>query len=143
MIALLLLVAQPEWPVMPVPLEIHGWVEVGSQPARNDASITMRYWVAPDSIRPIADQPDMWTTAVTVETVLADGTQQRLNTIGHVIDCTARTWQIDWGALHFDGKAYVSFFDRDQRDAPTVAEAGTGMAAVVDRVCGGENEPKP
>ena len=139
MIALALLAAQPELPHLPIPLDNHGWEEVGSQAATNDANITMRYWLAPDSVRSLADQPELRIAAVTVETILADGTQHQLNTIGHVIDCKARSWQIDWGAFTFDEKAFVSYFARDQRGTPNVPEAGSGMAAVVDRVCAGHN----
>ncbi len=135
MIALALLATPTEPPALPIPLDKHGWEQVGAQPARNDASITMRYWVAPASIRAVADRPERRTAAVAVETILADGTQHQLTTIGHVVDCAARTWQVDWGAFAFGEQAYVSYFGRDQRGTPQVPEAGSGMATVVDRVC--------
>ncbi len=133
MIALLLLSSQPHFPV---PLEIHGWEEVGSQPALNDATITMRYWIAPDSVRELRDQANVYTVAVTIEKILQDGKQDQLIAGGHVVDCNERTWQIDWGAFPFDDKAYVSVFARDQRGEPKAPEAGSGMTAVINRVCG-------
>ena len=132
MIVLLLASALPN---LPVPLENHGWEEVMSQPAVNDPSITMKFWIAPDSIRTIADQPPIRTAAISIETLLADGQQNNVQSVGHVFDCENGTWQVDWGAFQFQGKAYVSYFARDQRGKPTVPEAGSAMAAVVDRVC--------
>lgn len=139
MISLLLIALQPN---LPVPLSVHGWEEVGSQKAINDDTITLRYWIAPDSIRPLAEQPDTFTVAVTIENILSDGTQDQLRAGGHIIDCTARTWQIDWGAFAFQDRAYVSVFARDQRGKPQKPEPGTGMAAVIERVCDHTLEPK-
>ena len=138
MIWLLLMATSP---TLPVPLSIHGWEEVGSQPAVNDPAITMKFWVAPHSIRLLADQPHVRTAAISIETILASGEQANVQSVGHVIDCDARTWQVDWGAFEFQGKAYVSYFARDQRGKPKVPEAGNVMAAVIDRVCSSTGEP--
>ena len=138
MIALLLLTPLPD---LPIPLRIHGWEEVASQPALNDPSVTMKFWVAPDSIRPVEGQTNVRTAAISIETILANGEQHHLQSIGHVFDCGKGTWQVDWAAFEFQGKAFVSYFARDQRDEPTVPEAGTAMAAVVDRVCSKKWEP--
>ena len=143
MIALALLAAQPELPELPIPLAIHGWEEVGSQPAANNATVTMRYWIAPASIGAAPERPDLRMVTVTVEIITEDGTQAELRTLGQVIDCEARTWQNDWGAFSIYDKAFVSYFTESQRGTPQVPEADSGMAAVVDRVCSGGMGPEP
>ena len=142
MIVLALLAAQPELPELPIPLEIHGWEEVGSQPAVNDASITMRYWVANASIKEVNGQPDQRFVTVTIEIIAEDGTQAELRTLGQVIDCKGRTWQNEWGAFSVYGKAFVSYFTDAQKAEPQVPKAASGMEAVVDRVCLSDKRPK-
>lgn len=143
MIALALLAAQPELPELPIPLAIHGWEEVGSQPAVNDTTVTMRYWVAPASIKATPERPDLRMVTVTVEIISEDGTQAELRTLGQLIDCGVRTWHNEWGAFSIYDKAFVSYFTERQRGTPQVPEAGSGMAAVVDRVCSVGMGPEP
>jgi len=142
-IALALLAAQPELPELPIPLAIHGWEEVGSQPNVNEPTITMRYWVAPASIRATPERPDLHMVTVTVEIIHKDGTQAELRSLGQLIDCKARTWQNEWGAFSIYDKAFVSYFTESQMGAPQVPKAGSGMAAVVDRACSGGMGPEP
>ena len=138
MIALFLLGAVPD---LPIPLNIHGWEEVASQPAVNDPSITMKYWIAPASIRPVAGEPQIRAAALSIETILPGGQQHNVQSFGYVFDCLKGTWQIHWGAFEFQRHAFVSYFPRDQRGEPTVPAAGSAMLAIVDRVCSAAKEP--
>ena len=130
-------------PTLSVPLHTHGWQEVGSQPAINDSTITMKFWLAPASIASVPDKPWSFKATVTIEAVQQDGTQQALQTIGQLIDCKAFTWQNEWGAFSAEGQAFVSYFQPDQRGQPEIPEAGSGMYAVIKRVCASYQSDRP
>lgn len=131
MILPLLVLAAPT-----IPLEAHGWEQVGSQAAVNAPAVTMRFWLAPRSIQQVDTERSTYRVAVAIETILVDGTQSDLQTSGHLIDCDSRTWRVDWAAFAFDDKAVVSYPKADQLGQPQRPEPGSGMSAVIGHVCG-------
>ena len=119
----------------PVPLATHGWEQVGSQIAANAPEVTMRFWLAPRSVQQADAERRIYRVAVAIETLLVDGPQADLQIAGHLIDCDLGTWQVDWSAFAFDGKAVVSYAKTDQQGQPKQPEPGSGMHAVIGRVC--------
>jgi hypothetical protein len=99
----------------------------------------MRFWLAPRSVQPAEAERRVYRVAVAVETILVDGTQADLQIAGHLIDCAARTWRVDWAAFAFGDKAVVSYPKADQQGQPQRPEPTSGMNAVIGRVCG-QNE---
>ena len=119
----------------PVPLAMHGWEQVGSQAATNAPEVTMRFWLAPRSVQRADAKRRLYRVAVAIESILVDGAQADLQIAGHLIDCDRGTWQADWSAFAFDDKAVVSYPKADQQGQPKQPETGSGMHAMIERVC--------